>query len=124
MLKQFYTGLVLLNVIATPAFAEGDPSAGEAVFNQCRACHTIEDGRNRVGPSLYNIVGTPSGAVEGFRYSGALAEANLTWDAETLAAFLANPRDVVPGNRMAFRGLNDPDDIANVIAYIEAESQD
>ncbi len=123
-LKRFSAGALLCGLLAAPALAQGDANAGARTFNQCKACHTLEAGKNRVGPNLHGIVGAPSGAVEGFRYSRALSEANLTWDAETLTAFLANPREMVPGNRMAFRGLSDPQDIADLIAYIEAESQD
>jgi len=70
------------------------------------------------GPSLYNILGASAGQVEGFRYSKAMAESDLIWDAETMGAFLADPKKIVKGTKMAFRGLKKPEDIENVIAYL------
>lgn len=96
----------------------GDPAAGEKVFNQCKACHTVQAGQNRVGPSLYGIVGRKAGAVEGFKYSEPMKSANLTWDAATLDKYLADPKGFVPGNKMAFPGLKKEADRANVIAYL------
>ncbi|MCV3270074.1 c-type cytochrome [Roseobacter sinensis] len=92
---------------------------GEAIFRQqCASCHLLEEGRHRVGPSLHGIVGAPAGAVEGFRYSPALRASGLTWDPETLSAFLMDPRGTIPGNRMSYRGMDDQDDIDAVITYI------
>lgn len=96
----------------------GDPAAGEKVFNQCKACHTVQAGQNRVGPSLHGIVGRKAGAVEGFKYSEPMKGANLTWDAATLDKYLADPKGFIPGNKMAFPGLKKEADRANVIAYL------
>tara|TARA_R110002012_G_scaffold225728_1_gene397713 strand:+ start:1558 stop:2289 length:732 start_codon:yes stop_codon:yes gene_type:complete len=99
--------------------AQGDPAAGEKVFRKCKACHTVEeDGPNRVGPNLYGIVGASVAAVDGFRYSGALTDHGGDWTPDRLAAFLANPRKVVPGTKMSFAGLRKPEDQADVIAYL------
>ncbi|WP_293572781.1 cytochrome c family protein [Phaeobacter sp.] len=105
------------------ALAAGDVKAGKSVFKKCKACHTVKEGKNRVGPSLFGIVDAPAGAVEGFRYSDALAQSGLVWDDATLAAFLSAPREVVPGNRMAFPGLKKQSDIDNLIAYLTAQSK-
>jgi cytochrome c len=112
---------------AAPEETGPDPelvAAGEGVFRQCSACHEIGEGaRNRVGPHLNGILGMTAGTHEGFRYSPALRQAGedgLVWTEETLAAYLADPRGYIPGNRMAFRGLNSEEDTAAVIAYIEA----
>ena len=104
------------------AFA-GDVKAGKKVFKKCKACHEVKEGRNKSGPSLYNILGASAGQVEGFRYSKAMAESGLIWDAETMDAFLADPKKIVKGTKMAFRGLKKPEDIENVIAYL-AEQKD
>ena len=100
----------------------GDPAAGAAVFRACKGCHIVgDDARNRVGPVLNGVIGAPAGQIEGFRYSGALRDAandGLRWTPEALDAFLADPRGVVPGTRMSFRGLPDPRDRADVIAYL------
>jgi cytochrome c len=100
-------------------------AAGETVFRACAACHQIGEGaQSRVGPHLNGVVGQAVAAQEGFRYSPALQEAGasgMVWNEENLAAYLADPRGFIRGNRMAFRGLDSDDDIAAVIAYMTAE---
>ncbi len=89
------------------------------VWNQCRACHSIEKGgRNVTGPNLYGIVGGPVGVAEGFRFSPALSGHGGVWTPELLDEYLANPRATIPGNRMTFAGLRNAEDRANVIAYM------
>lgn len=100
------------------AVLSGDPEAGARVFRKCQACHKMEDGRNGVGPHLFDIVGRPIGGIEGFRYSNTLAEMGGAWTPEELAAFLEKPRDYAPGTKMAFAGLRDAQDIDDVIAYM------
>lgn len=111
--------------LAGPALAEGDAAAGKKVFNKCKACHTVEEGKNRVGPSLFNIMGRQPASVEGFRYSKAMEEfgASHTWDDETLHTYLEKPKDLVPGTKMAFVGLNKQEDRDDVIAYLKEFSQ-
>ncbi len=103
------------------ASAEGDPAAGERVFRQCQACHVIDAEQNRVGPHLVGIFGREAGAVEGFNYSPAMAGSGIVWDEETIAAYLADPRGYIPGNRMAFAGLRQEQQIADVIAYMKSK---
>jgi cytochrome c len=105
------------------AFAqEGDVAAGETVFKKCSACHNVADTKHKVGPSLQGVVGRQPGVVEGFKFSKAMVDygAGKVWDDATLAAYLENPRGVVKGTRMAFAGLKDPKEIADVIAYLKA----
>lgn len=102
---------------------EGDAAAGKKVFNKCRACHDAEAEKNKVGPHLVGIVGRPAASVEGFAYSDnmkELAAAGLVWDEAKLAEYLANPKAMVPKGKMAFPGLKESADIANVIAYLKA----
>jgi len=87
------------------AASTGDPAKGKRVFRKCQACHVPDKAQNRVGPHLVGIFGRKAGAVEGFKYSDAMAESGVVWTAETLAGYLANPREYMPGNRMAFAGL-------------------
>lgn len=108
----------LLAVLPVRAQTTGDAAAGEKVFNQCKACHTAQAGQNRVGPSLHGVVGRKAGGVEGFAYSPAMKASGLTWTAETLDKYLADPKGAVPGNKMAFPGLKKPEDRANVIAWL------
>ncbi len=96
----------------------GDPVAGERVFAQCRTCHSIEAGVNRVGPSLHGIIGRTAGQVAGYNYSTANKASGKVWDDATLFAYLENPRAYIPGTKMAFVGLRDPQQRANVIAYL------
>ncbi len=100
-------------------FEEADASKGERVFNQCSACHNLEDGENGVGPHLYGVVGRDIGAVDGFDYSGALSEVADVWTAEELYAFLENPSDYAPGTSMGYSGLSKSEDRVNLIAYLD-----
>lgn len=106
---------------ADVAFADltGDAAAGETVFAQCRTCHLVEEGKNGVGPSLYGIVGREAGSIDGFNYSEANASSGITWTPEVLFEYLEAPREYMPGTRMAFPGLKDAQDRADVIAYLE-----
>jgi cytochrome c len=103
------------------ALAQGDPEAGERVFRQCQACHVVDAEQNRVGPHLVGIFGREAGAVEGFNYSDAMAGSGIVWDEETIAAYLADPRGYIPGNRMAFAGLRQDQQIQDVIAYMKSK---
>jgi Cytochrome c2 len=103
------------------AQADGDAAAGERVFNQCKACHTVEAGKNRVGPSLHGVVGRKAGSVEGFNYSPAMKNSATVWTPENLDRYLASPKEGMPGNKMAFAGLKKAEDRANVIAYLSQQ---
>lgn len=112
-------GAALLLSATGGAMAQGDAAAGEKSFNKCKACHNVEEAKNKIGPHLVGVVGREAGAVEDYRYSGAMKESGLVWDEETLAAYLADPRSYVKGTKMAFAGLKDAEEIANVIAYLK-----
>jgi cytochrome c len=105
---------------------EGDAAAGARVFNQCRACHVIENnGRNGVGPNLHGIVGRRAGSIESFRYSAnmrTLAEGGLTWTEDNLRRYITNPKDLVPQGTMSFPGLRNPQQLNDVIAYLKTQS--
>ncbi len=101
--------------LAAPAVG-ADLEHGKQVFAACAACHT--DKPDALGPSLKNVVGRKSAALDDFRYSGPLRRANLTWDEATLKQFLADPQAKVPGTRMPFGGLSDPKDVDDVVAYL------
>jgi len=108
-------------ISAAGAAEAGDATAGAVVFRKCQSCHSATNPGNRVGPSLMNLVGRPVATAENYKYSDAMTAfgAGKIWDEATLAEYLAAPRDVVPGTRMAFPGLKKPEDIANVIAYLK-----
>ena len=97
----------------------GDAAKGRRVFGRCMACHTVQEGQNRVGPSLYGIIGRPAGSVEGFRYSDANKNSSVVWTEEAMFAFLENPQTFMPGTRMIYPGMPSEQDRADVIAYLK-----
>jgi cytochrome c len=114
--------LAAVLILATPreGAAAGDPEAGAQAFQVCAACHTLEPGVHRTGPSLAEVFGREAGTAEGFhRYSEALRSADLVWREDTLNGFLADPQAFLPGNRMTFRGINDAKARADLIAYLQ-----
>ncbi|WP_176595842.1 MULTISPECIES: c-type cytochrome [Sphingobium] len=111
-------------LIASPALAQtGDAAKGKAVFARCMACHSVDPGANRLGPSLAGVMGRTSGTVAGFTYSPAMKNAKIRWDAKSLDAFLTKPTAKVPGTRMIFAGLSNPADRANLIAYLASATK-
>ncbi|MCF3630969.1 cytochrome c family protein [Thalassospiraceae bacterium LMO-SO8] len=114
-----FAGLLAAVVVVNVAHAD-DGAKGEKVFRKCKTCHTVEkDGKNKVGPNLFGVVGRKAGAVEGFKYSSAMAESGLIWDESTLDKFLEKPKDVVNKTKMVFPGLRKEDERADVIAYLK-----
>ncbi len=111
--------------VAEVAFADltGDAAAGETVFVQCKTCHLLEEGKNGVGPSLYNVIGRAAGSIEGFNYSDANAGSGITWTPEIMFEYLEAPREYLPGTRMAYPGLKDAQDRADLIAYLQTNGE-
>jgi cytochrome c len=107
-----------------PLLAKADLAAGEQVAKKCTQCHTFaKGGKSGVGPNLWGVVGNHGAHLEGFAYSKAMAERHdKQWDYESLNKFLANPKGVVPGTKMAFPGLPKAEDRANVIAWLRTQS--
>jgi cytochrome c2 len=117
MLKPGLWILALSLASVGPALADGDSAHGKALFGRCATCHSLDAGKNLVGPSLKDVYGRKSAAVAGYRYSKAMAAANLTWDTNTLDAFLEAPAKLVPGTKMLV-GLPNGMDRADIIAYL------
>ena len=111
--------------LATPLIAAraDDAADGASVFRKCQACHSIEPGVTKLGPSLANAYGRKAAALPDFHYSQALQQSNLTWDAATLDKFLTHPADLVPGTRMTFGGLSQGADRAAVIEFLKGNSK-
>ena len=111
----------------TPELASSEPAAapttapGQApvAFAQCKACHSVEPGKQGIGPSLAGIYGTKAAEVEGFTFSAAMVASGLTWDDATLDAYLESPQKTVPGTKMSFFGLKDAAKRKDVIEYIK-----
>lgn len=109
-------------MMAAPGYGQ-DIAAGQRVFNQCRACHTVDQGgRNGVGPNLHGMFGRRAASVDGFRYSAPMrqrAEDGLVWTPETLAPYLRNPREAIPGGSMAFAGIRNDQQMTDLIAWLQ-----
>ena len=109
-------------LLAGPATAApaADPAAGQQIFKaQCSICHSVVAGQNRIGPTLFGVVGRPAGSVPGSQYSADHKKLGVTWDAATLDKYLTNPRAMVPDTTMIYAGLKDDAYRANLIAYLE-----
>jgi len=103
--------------------AKADPAKGGDVFKKCAACHNAEKGGpNMVGPNLWGVLGEPIGQGRGFAFSDALAKKGGTWNWDNLSQWLSSPKGFAPGTKMTFAGLSNPQDRANVIAYLNAHS--
>ena len=115
-------GLGLSLAVTSVALADGDPAKGEKIFVKCKACHYIENDKNKIGPHLSGVWERKAASVDGYSYSSAMkakGQAGLVWNADTLDQWLTNPRKFVPGTKMAFVGLPKAEDRADVIAYIK-----
>lgn len=111
-------------LVAAPAFADGNADAGKSVFIKCQACHEAEQGVNKIGPTLKGIVGRKTASIADYKYSDAMAAKGASgqvWDEATLAAYLPDPKAYVPGTKMAFAGLKNPQEVADVIAYLKTK---
>lgn len=105
---------------ATLPAAAQDVAAGEKSFAKCRACHQIgETAKNSVGPVLNGLIGRPAGTVEGYNYSAANKNSGLTWDEATFSEYIASPATKIKGTKMAFAGIKDPAEVANLVAYLK-----
>jgi cytochrome c2 len=100
--------------------AAADLAEGEKLFRRCAACHAVEAGKNKAGPSLFGIVGRDIASADGFSYSDALAGLEGEWTLDKLSAWIENPRAYAPGNRMGFPGLKDEGDRANLMGYLQS----
>jgi cytochrome c len=108
---------------ATAAWAENDHEVeeGQKIFKRtCFTCHAAEAGKNKVGPSLFGVVGRKAGEVPGFKYSEAMDKAELTWNDEALDKYIANPKEFMPGNRMAYAGVKKADERKELIVYLKS----
>jgi cytochrome c len=97
---------------------------GNAEFQKCKICHTLNDGGdNRVGPNLFGVFGRKAGSAAGFHYSDAIKQSGIVWNDETLANFLRDPKDSLPGNRMSFPGITDETALHDVLQRLKHATQ-
>ena len=103
--------------------AKADAAKGQQTFNKCMACHNADKGGpNQLGPNLWGVLGEPIGQGKGFAFSDALSKKGGTWNWDNLSQWLTSPRTFAPGTKMTFAGLGDPQDRANVIAFLNSHS--
>lgn len=111
--------LVLL-FAATSAFAAGNAANGKTLFARCSVCHkTAKDAGNGVGPNLFGVSGRMAGSAPGFAYSPAMKGAGFAWSDDKLTAYVMNPKQTVPGDRMPFNGIPNQSQAADVVAYLD-----
>ncbi len=121
-LASIAVGSALLLGSSGAVQAEGDPAAGKEIFGRCRTCHVIDEESNRLGPHLVGIIGRKAGSIEGYNFSSAMQNAELTWNDETLKAFLSDPSGYIPGNAMQYPPLTDEQEIQDLLAYLHEAS--
>jgi cytochrome c2 len=123
---------VVMAAVATPSagqdFSGGVAADGRAVFARCSGCHAVGEGAShKAGPHLNDLIGRVAGSLLDYKYSEAMIEAGkdgLAWTGETLWTFLTNPRETVPANKMAFPGIKNPSELADLIAYLAVQTVD
>ena len=115
--------MLVLLLCAGNALAD-DTTAGDAELQKCRICHALnQGGGNRVGPDLFGVFGRKAGIIVGFPYSDAMKNSDIVWDDETLAKFLRDPKDFLPGNRMSFPGIKDQTALQGLLARLKQVTQ-
>lgn len=124
-MRLFGLGALALTVtlMSGTALAEADLAKGEKQYNKCKACHSLEAGVNKVGPNLAGLFGREAGSVEGFKYSEAMKASGITWNEETLDAYLTKPKDFVEGTKMVFPGMKKESQRIDLIAYLKEATQ-
>jgi cytochrome c len=114
---------LLLMAAAGSARADGDTARGEKRFEECASCHSTEQGRNGVGPSLHGLFERKAGELADFRFSPAMKRSGIAWTAKTLDEFIADPQNVIPANRMPYAGMTNSNERADLIAYLLKASE-
>lgn len=118
LLARMVGGLAL--ILSAPSGLAADEAQQQAFNNSCRTCHTVKEGDNRLGPNLHKIIGRKAGSLSDYAYSSAMKDAGFVWDQDKLARFIANPDEIVSGNRMKpYTGLS-AEEAAKVIAYLQS----
>ncbi len=110
-----------IDIIALMAM--GDVASGKKLFKKCISCHSIvKNGKNKIGPALYNVVGRKVGGVVDYKYSKALIAYEKEWTFEELNGFLIKPAKWIQGTKMAYAGLKKEEDRASIIKYLNQNS--
>lgn len=116
--------VALLSLIPATSAAAAEASPGAAELQKCKICHSLDKGgANRVGPNLFGIFGRKAGAVDGFNYSDAMKRSGIVWDEQTLAEYLRDPKDSLPGTRMSFPGIKDAAAMSDLLRQLKQATQ-
>jgi cytochrome c len=112
--------ILLLAMLAAASARAADLQAGKEIFARCRICHSIAAGApSTVGPNLHGLFGRRAGSVADYDYSPAMKQSGVIWDDVTLTKFLRDPKAFIPGDKMAFPGIDNPAEIKNLLAYLK-----
>ena len=107
-------------LMSSLALAAGDVAKGEEIAKKCKVCHTLnEGGKNKLGPNLFGILGQPAGARKGYRYSRAMSASDFVWDEATFTDFVLDPKKVVIGTKMSFKGIRKATQREDLLAYFQ-----
>jgi len=99
-------------------------ATGQKVFKRkCKTCHSLKEGKNKIGPSLYGLFGREAGTAEGYRYSKAMKNSGIVWDDRVLNVFIAKPKLTVPKTKMSFRGIRKEEDRKALIEYLRGATK-
>lgn len=112
-------GFAAVLCMGAPAYSAGDPVAGQKVFNKCKTCHEVDQLKNKVGPELVGIFGRKAASAPDFKYSDAMKNSGITWNEQTLAQYVKDPKGFIPGNKMAFPGLKSDQEVDDLLAYLK-----
>lgn len=120
-MKTVIQGLAVVALAGGGVAMAQDAQRGQKLFDECAACHSPDrTAKDTVGPSLHGVVGRKAGEGTDFRYSPAMKRSGITWSADTLNNFIADPQKLVPGNRMPYSGLPVAKDRADLVAYLQS----
>jgi cytochrome c len=129
MTKSLFAALLSLGLAgglagaAGAARAQDDIAAGQHAFTPCKLCHSLDPGKNGIGPSLAGVVGRKAGTAPNFAYSDAMKSSGITWDESSLNDYLKNPKAKVPGTKMVFAGVADDDARAALVKFLAAKAK-
>jgi len=112
---------IVVGFLTTQAFAQaGNAARGERVFNQqCKTCHSLEDGPSITGPTLHGVFGRKAGTAPGFESSPEMIKSGIVWDETTLAEYSRDPKAKVPGTKMVFNGIKQAGQLADLVVYLK-----
>ena len=128
-MKKFvsaFAAAAIMSVVSIGYVNAADVKKGKRVFNKCKACHSLVENKNRIGPSLHGIFGRTAGTTPKYKFSKAMKKAGaggLVWNEDTLAKYLLKPRAFIKGTKMAFAGIKKPKDMENLMAFLKEASK-